>query len=241
MTCLMMTSLGVYVLGAAGHDERRKVEAHLPHCHACRAELMRLAPIPGLLAMVPPAAAPRPRSGEVARPANSQPAVARPDRMARVKPGGRRRSGRLIGSLAALAASAAFAAVLITGILGTSSPARRGGHAAAPVTLSGTNRASHVHAKVTLLATSWGTRIRLTVRGVPINVRCRLVVRSTVGGTETTGLWEAWREGPITVPASAAWRPSDISSLAVMAGARTLVTIKPARPGSAGQRSSSVP
>jgi len=238
MTCLMMTSLGVYVLGAAEPEERRKVEAHLPHCQACRAELLRLAPIPGLLAMVPPEAPTR-QQPDVAVAAgrpddSSQSAPPRLRRTERNKPGDRRRSGRLFGSLAGLAAAGAAAAFLITGVWGESSH----GRGAEPVTLSGTNSVSHVHARARLLATSWGTSIRLTIRGVPLNVRCRLVVRSRSGGTETTGLWEAWREGPITVPASAAWRPSDIASLAVMAGPRMLVTIKSGPPGTAGSPAS---
>lgn len=213
MTCLMMTSLGVYVLGAAEREERRKVEEHLPQCESCRAELIRLAPLPGLLAAVPPEAAPRQPREVVKEPSAAR--QARPGRRVRWLPG-----------VTGLAVSAAAAAVLITGPFG--SPARPGGHQVAPVTLSGTSRASHVHATARLLATSWGTSIRLTVRGVPVNVRCRLVVRSTAGGAETTGLWEAWRDGPITVPASADWRPSDIASLAVVAGHTTLVTIKSA-------------
>jgi anti-sigma factor RsiW len=44
MTCLMMAHLGVYALGAADTEERLLVEAHLPGCPACRAELTRLAP-----------------------------------------------------------------------------------------------------------------------------------------------------------------------------------------------------
>jgi len=54
MTCQTAVSLGVYVLGAADTSERLRVEAHLPGCAACRAELARLAPLPGLLARVPP-------------------------------------------------------------------------------------------------------------------------------------------------------------------------------------------
>jgi hypothetical protein len=245
MTCLMMTSLGVYVLGAAEYQERREVEAHLPHCPLCRAELIRLAPIPGLLATVPPEAAPRLQRDVVALPPGqnaqqeaAQPAAALPSGARRIRSGRRLRVGRLAGSLAGLAASLAAAAALITGTWGASPP-RPHGHTAAPVTLSGTSGASQVHATARLLATSWGTSIRLTVRGVPLNVRCRLVVRSRAGGTETTGLWEAWREGPITVPASAAWRPSDIASLKVMAGARTLVTIKSERLTPAGPASRS--
>lgn len=66
MTCPMTPHLGVYVLGAADAGERLLVEAHLEGCPVCRWELMRLAPLPGLLARVPismvtgiqPAAAP---------------------------------------------------------------------------------------------------------------------------------------------------------------------------------------
>ncbi|HZC40690.1 MAG TPA: zf-HC2 domain-containing protein, partial [Streptosporangiaceae bacterium] len=46
-------SLGVFVLGAADAAERQRVAGHLPGCPDCRAELARLAPLPGLLAQVP--------------------------------------------------------------------------------------------------------------------------------------------------------------------------------------------
>ncbi|MDR2987456.1 MAG: zf-HC2 domain-containing protein [Nocardiopsaceae bacterium] len=224
----MTTSLGVYVLGAAEPDERRKIEAHLPHCQSCRDELNRLAPIPGLLLMVPPEAVPRPQSHASGHRSDPQ-----PGRGERIKHRGR---GRLLGALAAVAASVAVASAVITGAWGGgSSPARHGGNT--PVTLSGVSQASHVQATARMLDTSWGTSIRLTIRGAPINERCRLVVRSKAGGTETTGVWEAWRDGPITVPASAALRTSDIASLAIMAGARTLVTITASPPSAAGPSS----
>src|SRR5215469_1983858 len=60
MTCRTMLSLGVYVLGAADAEERRRVQAHLPTCRACRAELARIAPLPALLANVPPSMRPDP-------------------------------------------------------------------------------------------------------------------------------------------------------------------------------------
>ena len=44
---------GVYVLGAADAEESRRVQAHLPGCPACRAELALLTPLPDLLARVP--------------------------------------------------------------------------------------------------------------------------------------------------------------------------------------------
>src|SRR5262245_4394095 len=58
MTCQIAVSLGVYVLGVADTSERQRVEAHLRGCAECRAELARLAPLPGLLAPVPPARRP---------------------------------------------------------------------------------------------------------------------------------------------------------------------------------------
>jgi hypothetical protein len=83
----------------------------------------------------------------------------------------------------------------------------------------------HVSATAVLTATSWGTSIQLRVRGAPLNVPCRLIARSRAGATEVTGVWDAWRDGPITVPASVGWRPSDIASLRVATTAKTLVTI----------------
>jgi hypothetical protein len=61
-------------------------------------------------------------------------------------------------------------------------------------------------------------------------VRCELIVRSRSGQTEVSGAWEAWRDGTISIPASAAWRPADITSLQVRTATAKLVTLR------AGQR-----
>lgn len=211
MSCQMVMSLGVYVLGAADAGERARVEAHLPGCPACQAELMALAPLPGLLAGVP----------SDLRPEGKGPGAAagRPHRRWRV---------------AALAASVAAVAGVAGGFW--LAPAARGtGAETAPrpatVTLSGANPAMRVSATAALTATSWGTSIQLNLRGLPLNVRCRLIVHSRAGATEVSGVWAAWSEGPISVPASADWRPSDIASLEVATPARTLVTISAAHGG----------
>jgi hypothetical protein len=216
MSCRMMTSLGVYVLGAADPAERRRVEAHLPGCPFCRAELIRLAPIPGLLASVPQDAVPR---------------IGIADGIAKARGIGsaaRTRRARVASLVIALAAAVAAVAGVMLGGSGVAVPGR---HPA--LMLTGTNPATHVRVTAALTPASWGTGIRLTIRGAPLNVRCRLVVRSRAGRTETAGVWDAWRDGPITVPASAGWRPSDIASLQVLAGARTLVTIRTAWSASA--------
>lgn len=211
MSCQTMMSLGVYVLGAAEAGERAQVEAHLPGCPACQAELLRLAPLPGLLSgLRADMRAPCQRAGRAARSSRPTGGHDRPRRRA------------LAAAAAFLAAAAAAGGFWLAPASGT--------HRPGPVTLSGANLALHVNVTAALTATSWGTSIQLRLRGVPLNVPCRLVVRSRTGAAEVAGIWEAWRNGTISVPASAAWLPSDIASLQVATPAKTLVTITVAHP-----------
>jgi hypothetical protein len=199
MTCLMTVHLGVYALGAADDGERRLVEAHLPGCPQCRAELARLSPLPGLLARVPAGVLP----GLVRR--------------------NRPRAWRVVVAGAAAAAAGIAAGFWL---------APGGSQPGTPtLTLSAANPATDVQATATLTATSWGTSIQLRIHGAPLNQPCRLIVRSRSGGTEVTGFWDAWATGPVTVPASAAWRPSDITALQIATTSRTLVTITANRAG----------
>jgi len=298
MTCQMMMSLGVYVLDAADAEESRRVQAHLPGCATCRAELALLRPLPGLLARVPGEAltaephqgraagehqgqaasqrlgqaAGEPRQGRVAGEHQRQAAEPRLGRVAGERLGRvagqrlgraagvprqrrvagqrqRQAAGRRADGSAALAPgrgagrSAQFtsrersprtwravaAAAAVAAIAGAAGgfwlAPRAASHRPATVTLSGANPALHVTATAALTATSWGTSIELRVDGLPLNVPCRLIVRSRAGATEITGVWDAWRTGPITVPASAGWLPSDIGSLRVATTTRNLVTI----------------
>jgi hypothetical protein len=214
MSCQMMMSLGVYLLGAADAGERTRVEAHLPGCWVCQAELMRLAPLPGLLADVPIDLRP---AGQLPSEAAGQAAPGR----TRGRPGRRWRVAAVAACLAAAAGAAAGFWLAPTGT------ARR----PATVTLSGANPGMHVSATAALTATSWGTSIELSLRGLPLNVPCRLIVHSRTGATEVSGVWDAWSDGPVSVPASAGWRPSDIASLEVATPAKTLVTIGAASQG----------
>jgi len=206
MTCPMMLSLGVYVLGAADTAERRRLEAHLPGCRECQAELRRLAPLPGILAAVPESIRdPRPSPGLQARP---------PKRA--LANGGGTRWRRAAIAVACAAAGVTGGVWLSSGV---------GGHPPTALTLAGADPATHVSATATLTPTSWGTSIQLQVRGLPQNVECILVVHSRNGRTEVSGAWDAWQKGPVSIPASASWLPSDITSLEVTTPTRSLVTI----------------
>jgi Putative zinc-finger len=205
MKCPIMMSLGVYVLGAADSAERQRLEAHLPSCPACQEELRRLAPLPGLLAGIPE------RMREPGRAPGRQ---TTPPRRTLLPHNGVRFRW-------ATAAAACLAAV--AGGFWLSSGA--GGQHTAAQTFAGTNPVTHVSATASLTATSWGTSIQLHVRGLPENVECHLVVRSRAGRTEVSGVWDDWQHGPVSIPASASWLPSDIASLQVATATRNLVTI----------------
>jgi Putative zinc-finger len=215
MTCPMMMSLGVYVLGAADSAERRRLEAHLPGCQECQTELRRLAPLPGLLAGLPES------FGE------ATPSPLRQAGQPRRAPAHGRARKRWAAAAAACLAAGVGGGLWVAGVGGSQSTA---------VTLAGTNPATHVTATAILTATSWGSSIELQVSGLPENVECRLIVRSLDGRSEVSGAWDAWQKGPVSIPASASWLPSDIASIQVATSAESLVTMsashQAAEPGS---------
>jgi hypothetical protein len=216
MTCPMMMSLGVYVLGAADPAERRRLEAHLPGCQECLAELRRLAPLPGLLAGIPESVRAAPQApGRQAVPPRRAPACGRTRRHL------------------AVAAAACLAAGVTGGVWLSSGSGER---PATMLTFAGTDSATHVSATATVTATSWGSSIQLQVSGLPENVECRLVVRSAAGRTEVTGAWDAWAKGPVSIPGSTSWLPSDIASLEVTTSAEPLVTMGASHPAAAAGR-----
>jgi len=128
----------------------------------------------------------------------------------------------------ALTAAAAAAGLVLGLVLAPSAPGRPATVRPA-IVLSGASPLTHVHVTAALTATSRGTSIQLRASGIPDNVLCRLIVHSRSGATEVAGVWDAWSTGPVTIPASAGLRPSDIADLQVRTATRTLVTIPAGR------------
>jgi hypothetical protein len=230
MTCPVTVRLGAYALGAADEAERLLVESHLAACQSCRAELERLQPLPALLARVPASLirADSPAAGRLGRERAALIRVWRTRAGKSPAPRARARPVRWRG-IAAVAAAAALGAAggFWFAQPGANQPTAK--VAPATVTLSGANPATHIRVSVMLNATSWGTSIRLQASGLPLNQTCRLIVRSRSGATEIAGTWQAWAAEPMTIPASAAWRPADIASLQVATATRNLVTVTAVR------------
>ncbi|SER58054.1 anti-sigma factor family protein [Actinokineospora terrae] len=203
MTCSHTLSLGAYLLGALDPVERSAFEAHAARCADCRTELVRLAPLPGLLHRISaadfedtPEVPADLRGGEppawyeeepVTEPAQGRvPAVTLvPDAL--VPDIDAPRKGRRLALMAA--AAAVVVALSVGGVLVYE--AVRGQENQPPLTVSwsATDQASGVRADVDLTDRAWGTEVKIRLHDVPPGKPCKLVVRGRDGYREVAGWW----------------------------------------------------
>jgi hypothetical protein len=241
MSCEQVRELAPELtIGIAGGQQRDAALRHAATCPDCRRLISELSSVVDDLLLLAPSHEPPPWFAARTT-ASITPAAAVPEGTRDTPPSPARRAwqpGRALargGTRSRWAAAAAcLAAASAGGGLWLSSGA--GGRQPGAATLTGTNPATHVSATAILTATSWGTSIQLQVRGLPENVECSLVVRSRHGGTEVSGAWDAWQKGPVSIPASASWLPSDIASLQVTTSTRSLVTISVTHPAAEAGR-----
>jgi hypothetical protein len=243
MSCEQVRELAPELtIGIADGQQRDAALRHSATCPDCRRLISELSSVVDELLLLAPSHEPPPGFAARTAASISQPAAAAvPEGMRDTAPSPALRARQPRRALARAgtrsrwaAAAACLAAAGVGGGLWLSSGA--GGPQAGTAPLTDTNPATHVSATAILTATSWGTSIQLQVRGLPENVECRLVVRSRNGGTEVSGAWDAWQEGPVSIPASASWLPSDIASLQVTTSARSLVTISVTHPAAEAGR-----
>ena len=223
MACQMSALLGAYLLGVLDPVERSAMSRHISACQDCRAELLAMAPLPGLLRHTrfeepSPTTSPASPAPESVLPASTGPAAR--DRAA-AEAGGRRGVRKvLIASVLAVAAAGTAIGVYV----GTATPS------VVPrptsVTLSATNPSTRVSVSATLTPEATGTMVRLTLTGLPPGTTCHLVVHARDGDSETAASWASGYSTADTVPASTAVNQPDIASLDIVTNAgRLLVAI----------------
>ena len=232
----MAMHLGVYALGSADAAEQRLVESHLPGCAACRAELAHLEPLQQLLARLPTEMLPDllpddlpPACVGPAAATHRHASPARASDRVRHVVGGHRpaahahrpaRTRRVVSAAAATATAAGLAGgfwLMSSSAEPAPPPADR--------TVSAADTGTHVRATAAFTSTSWGTSIQIMADGLPRNQVCWLVIHSRTGKTEVSAYWDEWSHGPVSVRASSPWKPSDISSVQVVADSGVLLTI----------------
>jgi hypothetical protein len=205
-------SLGAYVLGALDPVERADVDSHLAGCESCRDELAGFAAMPGLLARV--------RLEDVLEP-EPAPTPAMAERLiARLRAArrARRRRRALVAGAIAVVAVTAGTVVVTTRDSGTGAPASQ------LASVSADNSRTGVAGTFALRPASWGTAIRVRLRGVPAGTRCRLVALGHDGRREIAGTWRATYDGTADVQTATAIPRSELASLAVTTvGGRLLV------------------
>jgi anti-sigma factor RsiW len=185
-------SLGAYVLGALDPVERASVDAHLTGCPACRDELAGLAAMPGLLSRV--------RVEDVLEPSPSPTPVAIDRLISRLRSARRARRRRL-GAVAGAVALAAIAGAIVIGTYDTGGSAPSDKDVAS---ISATGADTGVTASFGVRPAPWGTAVRVRLRGVPPNTRCKLIAYSRGGGREVAGTWRATYDGTADVQTATA-------------------------------------
>jgi anti-sigma factor RsiW len=220
-------ALGAYVLGALSPSERSATDAHLAWCTGCRAELVGLAGLPGLLGSVPAddvARLAEPGTGpeSVAEPVPEMPLQPLLHRATRLR---RHLMWRRVAAAAAVAVIAAGGATAAANAL--SAPA------APPVaamhwagTLHSHNLASGAAATVQYLPQPWGLQLQVQVSHIPAGTRCTLQVRTADGRLVTAGGWtvSAGHAGA-RYPASTSFSESAIRGFTVTSAGTTLVRL----------------
>lgn len=201
--------LGAYVLGALDPGDRAAVEAHLAGCPGCREELAELAGLPGLLGRLSLAEAEAAGSTPLADPGPLERAIAE-----LISRRHRLRRRRL--------ATAAGAAVLIAGVAvgatvaGFPGDQRSPGTTTTGTTATATDSGTGVQAAATVLATPWGTSIRLTIAGVQPGERCQLIAVAQDGDRAIAGGWQITYTGQADITGATAIPRENLTALQVV-------------------------
>jgi anti-sigma factor RsiW len=213
VNCRHAVDVGAYVVDALEPDERQALAAHLPTCAECTAELRDLERLPALLALVP-----GPAAGEPV-PVPSELAFRRLQRSATGAHPARHRAARAPRRRWLLLA----AAVIVLGGAGAAGVVATSG-SAGPETVSASAGALHVQAAITPVAS--GSRIALTLSGVPQGQQCELTVQAGDGHWETASRWTADYAGTAQVTGTVRIAPGDLKQMVVRTpDGRRLVTL----------------
>lgn len=196
-------SLGAYALGTLEPGEEHDIEAHLGSCRVCRSELAQLEPVVPLLAGLA-ADDVRPQGpsddlfGRIAAAAEAAGATSSP------------RPHRWLPARSVVAAAASV--LLVAGVgaaVGLATSSDRPGDIVASSSDGG------VQLTVRATEQGTGTRLDLTVSGLPEHEQCHLVAEAADGSVHDAGSWAATYDGTARVTEATDVAQADLRRLAL--------------------------
>lgn len=218
MSCAQTVALGAYLLGSLDPAERSSFERHARGCADCRREMVRLAPLPGLLGQVQlsdlelPFDDPAPDPDLWPLPPGPEPEPEPAHGRAR-----RRRWPVLVGA-GVLAVLVAFGVAVVPRLVGGDGPA---------VTWHATDAASGVVASADLVGKSWGTELWMSIENMPKGLRCKLIVHDRSGRTEIGGWWGSDHAPDERIPGATSFPVDQIERLDLVVDMEVLVSVRP--------------
>jgi anti-sigma factor RsiW len=224
MSCSQSVLLGAYLLGAVSPTERESVERHLDECEICRAEIVGLAPLPGLLSRV--------SVEDIAeQPVEETPPPDLPPRPRHRSPMLRRRWVFAIMGACLLMLAVAVGGLILPG-------SRHPETSAATAVLTGSDASSGVRGTATVTARRWGSGVSLRLQYVQLSAHCRLVVNARNGTKEVAGSWVATsRLDDTAIPGASSVQLNQIASMDVYTSTgKRLVHLIPNGSGSGATR-----
>jgi anti-sigma factor RsiW len=219
VTCPHTYSDGAYVLGALSPAERAEYEAHLPGCRACSAAVARLAPVPGLLGRVDPAALLPPEPGASRLPQLLTAVSRQRRRQARV------RRWQLAAAALAAAGFAAAGGVAWSGVatpepapVATAPAGTTPGPSAAAVAMTPVDDSAPITAEVAVGPVAGGTEVWMTCWYPAVGYQTpahtfRLFAVGVDGSSEQLGSWRAAPGDEVTLSGLSRFRDHELARL----------------------------
>jgi hypothetical protein len=216
VSCARTVALGAYLLGSLDPAERSSFERHAQGCDHCQREMVRLAPLPGLLSQVRlsdlelPFEDPAPDPDLWPLPPEPMPEPAAGHGSAR-----RRRWPVLVGA-GVLVVLVALGVAVVPRLVGDDA-----------VTWHAADATSGVVASADLVRKSWGTELWMSTENMPKGARCKLIVHDRDGRTEIGGWWGTDHAPDERIPGSTSFPVDRIERLDVVVDMRVLVSVRP--------------
>lgn len=214
MSCAETVALGAYLLGSLDPAERSSFERHVRGCAACRREMVRLAPLPGLLGQVQLSDLELPFDDPAPDP-DLRPLPPAPE-PAHVPAAGRRRRWPVLVGAAALVVLVALGVLLVPRLTGDDA-----------VTWHAADAASGVVATADLVGRSWGTELWMSIENMPKGTRCKLIVHDRAGRTEIGGWWGTDHAPDERIPGATSFPVGEIERLDLVVDMLVLVSVRP--------------